>query len=441
MQAVLTELVSALESIDDDLKCSIMLLGEADNKLYSLVGPNLPENYSMAISGVDIGPTVGSCGASAYLKQPVIVADIQTHPNWQPYRAICEQHQLRACWSHPIFSANKKVLGTFGMYYSSVREPSPQERSLIAMEANIAGMIMERMLAEKSQETARQSLEREVQRRTQELTQSNTRLREALQQRNEVQQQLLEIENLSALGTMTASLTHEINTPIGVAVTALSHLQNLHDKGQKQFEANQLTRSALLQFYRESAEAMAILERNLQRSAELVSTFKQLSLDQHTQHKRLFNLCDYLWEILLSLKPKLKQYRLMFCLDVDADLEINSYPGAISQILVNLIINSMHHGYQEGQKGRITIRVSQQQQELVMEYADDGKGMNAETIERMFEPFYTSARDKGGSGLGMHICKDLVEKLLHGTIACTAEPDNGCQICLKMPLINSDGSK
>ncbi|GAB3011110.1 sensor histidine kinase [Bowmanella dokdonensis] len=434
LDRILTELVEALETMDRDLKCSIMLLDRRKQTLHSLVGPALPAEYCQAISGIKIGAQVGACGASAFLKCTIIATDIQTDPNWIPFRSLCQQHNLRACWSQPILSASGDVLGTFGMYYSQPRTPSEADRELIAIEASIAGLIIERVQAVESLNQDKQKLEKQVQQRTWELTQTNKRLRDALEQRNEVQQQLLDIENLSSLGTMMSSLTHEINTPLGVAITALSHLQNLQDKSRQQFELNRMTRSGLGRFYLEAEEALQIVERNLQRSAELISTFKQLSLDQHNQEQREFNVSAYVCEILLSLKPRLKHFRLQFCLDLDPDLTIHSYPGAISQILINLIVNSMLHAFEPGHRGRIHLRIVREGETLLLDYRDDGKGMDKTTLAHIFEPFFTSAKHRGGSGLGMHICKDLVEKLLGGSIRCESSLGQGCRFVIRFPF-------
>ncbi|WP_172449436.1 GAF domain-containing sensor histidine kinase [Bowmanella denitrificans] len=432
---VLCALVSAIESACDDLHCSIMLMNADGKSMCALVGPSLPEFFLNAIDGLDIGPSVGSCGASAYSGKPVVAADIHTHPYWEPFRELCQQANLRACWSYPILATDGKVLGTFGMYYSTVREPSEQDLELIRTEASIAALIIEKMQASEQLSQAKTALEKQVQQRNRELDKSNKQLRQALEQRYEVQQHLLEIENLASMGSMMSSLTHEVNTPIGVAVTAASHLQTQLQKSRLLFEQNQLTRSALKAFYDESAEAMLIIERNLQRSAELVSTFKQLSLDQHNQQPRTFNLSSYVCEILLSLKPKLKNYKLQFCLELDPDLEILSHPGALSQILINLIMNSAMHAFEPGQAGHISVAVQIQDNHLELRYQDDGKGMTSETLSHIFEPFFTSAKQRGGSGLGLHICKDLVEKILHGSIRCQSAPGQGCQFVVRFPLI------
>ncbi|MBN7818326.1 ATP-binding protein [Bowmanella yangjiangensis] len=434
LEKVLNALVSAIETASEDLRCSIMLMNPDGKTMSSLVGPSMPKDYMQAVDGIEIGPTVGSCGASAYLRQAVVVSDIQTHPNWAPYKAICQKAGLRACWSSPIFATDGRVLGAFGMYYSAVREPTNQDLELIRIEASIASLIIEKMQASEQLSQAKRDLEQQVQKRTRELTQTNKKLREALAQRSEVQQHLLEIENLASLGSMMSSLTHEVNTPIGVAVTAASHLRGQLHKTNRLFEQNKLTRSALRAFYEESAEAMQIIERNLQRSAELVSTFKQLSLDQHNQEIRTFNLSSYVCEILLSLKPKLKYHKLQFCLDINPDLEIDSYPGAISQILVNLIMNSVQHAFEKGQPGQVHLNVTLLNGQLELKYQDNGKGMSRETLCHIFEPFFTSARQTGGSGLGLHICKDLVEKVLKGKIACQSSPGQGSQFHINFPV-------
>jgi signal transduction histidine kinase len=236
-----------------------------------------------------------------------------------------------------------------------------------------------------------------------------------------------------------SSLTHEISTPIGVSVTAASFLDDMQKSCLEKVQGEQLKRSELLTYLKESAEASQIIERNMLRADGLIKTFKRLSVDQHSQDIRTFTLCVYVNEILLSLKPRLKHTPHKFCLDIPTDLVINSNPGALSQLLINLIMNSVHHAFALDVEGQITIKArieydSQRNQKLHLIYKDNGKGMNAQTIENMYKPFFTLARETGGCGLGMHICNNIVMKVLRGTIDCRSELGKGVEFTIALPV-------
>jgi signal transduction histidine kinase len=200
-----------------------------------------------------------------------------------------------------------------------------------------------------------------------------------------------------------------------------------------------LKRSDLAAFYNECAEASEIIERNLNRTSQLVKTFKQLSVDQHSQEPRPLNLCSYIDEVLLSLKPRLKRFGHTFCIDVNAELEIRSNPGALSQILINLIMNSAQHAFDTDKKGRIIIRARvetdpHENRHVILEYSDNGKGMTEHTMNNIYKPFFTSARHNGGTGLGMHICYNLAVEALHGSIDCDSKIGKGTKFTLRFPI-------
>jgi signal transduction histidine kinase len=228
---------------------------------------------------------------------------------------------------------------------------------------------------------------------------------------------------------------------VGVAITAITHLQAMQNKSRQLFDNRTLKRSELDAFYQECAESSGIVERNLFRTTELIKTFKQLAIDQHSQDARPLNLCAYVCEVLLSLKPRLKRTRHNFCIDIDPDMQIISNPGAISQLLINLIMNSAVHAFPQQPNGKILIKARKvqtedQQQELLLEYRDNGKGMTPHVIENIYKPFFTSNRNGGGSGLGMHICYNIVVKVLRGRIDCESEPGKGVHFTLRFPLVD-----
>ena len=436
---VLSQIIFSFEDATPGLKCCIMLYENSSQTLSPLVGPSIPDGFLAALHNMPSGRDESCCGAAAYLREAIYIEDLDSHPNWIQLKSHAQKAELRACWSHPIISPDGNVFGTFAMYFPETVSPDEDDIESLEYEAKIISIILERAQNIEQLRQANILLEQRVADRTKELTEANQLLHKALEQRNEVRSQLVEMENMASLGTMMSSLTHEINTPIGVAITAVSHLRTIQDRTAKMFEQGELKRSELEKFYLESQESAEIVERNLERSTQLIRTFKQLSIDQHSQDVREINLCDYLDEILLSLKPRLKRTRHRFCIDIDPDLTFASNPGALSQLVINLILNSAQHGFEPDMCGHIWLKArlisDNDQTALRFTYRDNGKGMNAHTVENIYKPFFTMARHAGGSGLGMHICYNLVVKILGGSIDCNSKPGKGVEFNVTFPVV------
>ena len=270
------------------------------------------------------------------------------------------------------------------------------------------------------------------------LRRSNAQLASSLQTLRDTQQHLVESEKLAALGGLVAGVAHEINTPVGIAITAVSHLQEEQQQTAARLQHGELKKSQLQSFINTAAESTRITLSNLQRAAELVRSFKLVSSDQTHQERRRFELCGYLNEVLVSLRPKLKHSKVVLKLDCVGDIDMHSYPGALAQILTNLLDNALIHAFEKGATGQLTLSVSQQHDQVTLRFADDGKGMDSETLARVFEPFFTRNRDQGGTGLGLHIVYNLVSAKLHGRISCESTPGQGTRFVLNLPRVTPE---
>lgn len=292
----------------------------------------------------------------------------------------------------------------------------------------------ERALASEQLRRLNEELEQRVAQRTEQLASANRDLAQTLEDLQRTQKQLVLSEKLAALGELVAGVAHEINTPVGVALSAGSTLAEKQRILEEIFAQGGMKRSDLTAYLEEAREGTEMILINLNRASDLIRSFKMVAADQVSESRRLFNVRHYLDEILLSLRPKLKKTRHRVEIVCDPELTIESYPGAFSQILTNLIVNSLIHGFAPDQAGEIRIEVHRTGSTLEFRYADNGRGMDREIVERIFEPFFTTARSQGSTGLGMHIVFNIVTRTLHGAIACESAPGQGTAFCITMPV-------
>lgn len=257
----------------------------------------------------------------------------------------------------------------------------------------------------------------------------------ALTQLREAQVELVRVENLAVLGDLVAGVAHEVNTPVGVAVTAASTLQYRTAELQELHRKEKLTPEDLDQYVHLAGEASELLLSNLQRAADLVQSFKQVAVDQNSNERRAFDLAEYIDEVLLSLASKIKNSRHHLTVDCPPSVQIDSYPGALFQILTNLVSNSLMHAFPEDRQGNISISAREEGDIIVMGYRDDGIGIPSANMRRVFEPFFTTKRGAGGSGLGLPIVHNLVTKVLGGSINVTSEPEKGIAFEITFPKI------
>ncbi len=293
----------------------------------------------------------------------------------------------------------------------------------------------------------KEMLEQQVSERTTKLKEANTVLEEqkeeleqqkeelqiTLDQLKETQAQLIQSEKLAALGGLVAGVAHEINTPVGIGLTAASSLEEETRKMAELYKMDKISRADFKDYLNTANQSAKLILSNMQRTAEMVQSFKQVSADQATEEQRRFKLKSYTEDVIRSLYPKLKQRKIGIDLDIDEKLEIDSFPGAFSQIITNLVLNSLMHGFDEKDEGKIEIKANLENSKLNLEYSDNGKGISEDTLNKIFEPFFTTNK-KLGTGLGMHIVYNLVTQKLDGTIQCSSEINKGTSFKIEIPV-------
>ncbi len=267
-----------------------------------------------------------------------------------------------------------------------------------------------------------------------ELQNTNKALNESLKNLQKAQSRLVQSEKMAALGDLVAGVAHEISTPLGVGLMSASYLNDSTQKFYDRFLSGQLSRSEFEKYSRNAKEAASLVLNNLTQAADLLNSFKQVAVDQSDDEKRVFDLNRYLSEILISLQPKYKRTRHTIAINCPESFEINSYPGVFSQIITNLVMNSLIHGFEGIEEGKISILVTMEDSNMVLHYTDNGVGMNPNIAKKIFDPFFTTKRGQGGSGLGMHIVYNLVTQKLNGQIECTSVPEEGVAFKITIPV-------
>lgn len=247
-------------------------------------------------------------------------------------------------------------------------------------------------------------------------------------------EQLLKAERLAELGDMVASFCHEISTPIGVSVTASSQLEKEITTLEQNYNNKSMRKTDLTRFFEIGLEASRISTTNLDRAGKLIASFKRVAVDQCSEDPDEIPIKEYLNQIIMSLRPKLKKTDHVIDIDCDGTIVIMGFPGAFSQVFINLIMNSVIHGFENMSSGTITIKVTCDEQKVHIQYTDNGKGLEQVSLQRIFDKYYTTKRGKGGSGLGMAIVKELIHNPMGGEIQVVSSPGNGVRFDIHLPM-------
>jgi signal transduction histidine kinase len=270
--------------------------------------------------------------------------------------------------------------------------------------------------------------------RTDALKESNQELLSTLEKLHQFQGQLVENEKMASLGDMVAGIAHEVNTPIGLGVTASSFMTDNLNEVKQAFEDKTLKSSQLKKFLIQGQENLGIIYRNLERAAKLISSFKKVAVDQSSAEQQKFNVKELLEEVILTLKAKLNKEQVNVTIECDDNLIVESKPGPINQILINLILNSMIHGFEHKTGGNINISIMYLSEQLLITYQDDGSGIDENIRAKIFEPFTTTKRGSGGSGLGLHLVYNLVNQALNGHIDFESKKEQGTTFEITVPV-------
>jgi ammonium transporter len=377
-------------------------------------------------------------GAAIENARIIVVEDVWTDPRTQQlWGGYLSPRSVLSLLAAPVRMSGGVWGVLFVEHAGNKRAWTSEEQQFVGSMADYVALACEDAERRRAEELVRrmnQELENHVALRTEELNLSNKDLRSALETLQQAQRQLVQTEKMAALGELVAGVAHEINTPVGVALTAASHLELQTQNVVREFEVGTLKRSSLERYIGHADESTKMLLANLIRASELVQSFKKVAVDQSSEARRTFAMRQYLQEILLSLRPKLKRTQHRVLIEGPDDLELNSFPGAFSQVVTNLIVNSLVHAFDNMEDGIIRIEFNQDGSLAVLHYHDNGKGIDDQHLPRIFDPFFTTKRGQGGSGLGLHLVYNIVTATLRGTIECESEVGKGTHFIIRVPM-------
>jgi PAS domain S-box-containing protein len=270
----------------------------------------------------------------------------------------------------------------------------------------------------------------------QEMRKAKDAAESALRNLRETQNSLIEAEKLAALGRLVAGVAHEVNNPVGISLTVASSLERKTALFAAEVERGDLRRSSLRDFLDASRDASSQLVANLNRAAELITSFKQVAADRSYSDQRTFDLGDLTEQVVMSLRPGLRKQRLALTVECEPNLTMSSYPGPYGQVLTNLFLNSVAHAFPDGRPGTVDIKVKRADKDHVeIIFSDDGCGMSLDVRRRAFDPFFTTRRDQGGTGLGLHIVYSIVTNRLGGRLDLDSEPGRGTRVHIVLPCM------
>ncbi|HWT15704.1 MAG TPA: GAF domain-containing sensor histidine kinase [Patescibacteria group bacterium] len=328
----------------------------------------------------------------------------------------------------PMVVANEVLGAVVIQSYDPAIRFTDADPSILSMLAESIGAAMHRR-------RVREALERTVLERTAELAAAKEAAEQALQHLQSTQAQLVQAEKMASLGQLVAGVAHEANTPLGVALTASSYLHQELQHLQRSFANGQLKPAALDEFLRTADEAARMVVGNLDRASRLIQNFKQVSVDRTSDGRRRFPLDAFLRELMGSIASLWRQSAVSVTMACTPGITLDSFPGALGQVLTNLVHNALLHAFGGDQPGAIRIDCRPASANHVdITVSDDGCGIDPQHQQQIFDPFFTTKRNQGGTGLGLHIVFNLVTQKLGGDIAVVSQPGVGTRFDLRLPI-------
>ena len=282
-------------------------------------------------------------------------------------------------------------------------------------------------------EKLNKNLELKVESRAKKLIKVNNELTQTIDNLKMTQEQLVHSEKMASLGNMVAGIAHEMNTPIGIGITGATHFQEITKEIKKSYEENNISQNEFEEYLSTSENLANAINKNLERASETIRSFKKIAVEQNIEDMREINLYEYTKDFVNSMYGTLLKTKIRIDVDVDSKINIYYSPGSYVQLLMILVTNSLLHGYDEGDSGLIGISIKENNDMIIIEYRDNGKGIDINNIKHIYEPFFTTKRGHGGSGLGLNILYNIIANSYNGQIKCKSKLGEGVKFIITLP--------
>lgn len=415
---ILNTLCENAKRYNPEMFCSILRLDPEHKTLHPIASYALPKHYCDALDGVPIGSSVGSCGTAAFTGKRVIVDDINTHPYWAQYKELALGAGLQACWSEPILDKEGGIFGTFAMYYNKPNSPSKEDLQFIEVSANLAAVVFENVQTREKLVAANKKLEQTVNQRTHELEIANLELSRTLKQQKDHYNKKIIKEKTLTTRSLISGFARDVSTPLSTALTVIGAADEKTRELANKLNQEKLSRTVLKTSLHTISEAIKINQEKLLQASALLSKFNDINIDQKRDIEP-FKLDELFDEIELTLNEESTQHNIHF---EATSVLIPFSRDALWQVIYQLIENSIIHGFADIETGNIFISGTSTDGKVIINYQDDGCGIPTNVRSTMFEPFYTSKKDQGNTGLGMSLISSILSSNLNGEIRVIDSP-------------------
>lgn len=400
LEFILNEIIKSVESRNSNMICSILLLDESKTKLLKGAAPSLPDSYNDKLQGMLIGEKVGSCGAAVYLKKRVIVSDINTHENWKYAKSLAAKFNLHACWSQPFFSSMGEVMGSFAIYYDKPKKPTPFDIHVIEDVASITGIAVEQYNYQ-------------------------LKLKKEEKEKQQKEELLMHKSKQVMMGEMLENIAHQWRQPLSVISTCATGVLMNKEFGLDSHEVEE--------------EAFELINLNAQYLSSTIDNFRRYFMSKG--EKIEFGIKNCLDHTLKLIDSRLKDERVKIKSSIE-DITIRNYENELTQVFMNIFNNSIDVLCSEDENNRyIFLDVYKEGTNVLIKIIDSGKGMEESQVQRVFEPYFTTKHQEQGTGIGLYMSQEIVQKHMKGTITVKnssvifeQKRYQGLEFIIKLPL-------
>mgnify|MGYP000302938283 CR=1 FL=1 len=419
LEHILDTLCHNTQRYNENILCSVLRFDAQHNTLHPIASASLPQYYCDALEGIQVGAGIGSCGTAAFTKKRVIVEDINTHPYWMQYKKLPLGAGLQACWSEPIIGGDNQLFGTFALYYSIPTSPTKEDIQFIEVCANLAAVVFENAETRKKLLDANYLLSQTIDQRNQELEQANLELSSTLAQQSELHQKSVNLEKVSTTKNLIIGFAHEINTPIGIALTAITTAENQFKQLSQLLHQGKISRNTVEKLSNSVTEAISLNQISLTRTAQLLSKFNEINFELDVALSSPFYLGEFFSKLKVNFRHQSDDFKIEIACE---EIKVPHSESALWQIMCQLIENTFTHGFKEKPSGTISIVATLNENSLVITYQDNGCGISSIHKDMVFEPFYSTNRSGGHLGLGLNLVANILTTTFQGKIQLLPAP-------------------